>query len=152
MSVNKIRAWHFVHPDLDEPDPHAAAAGRASVAGLRVSPVGGIALVDDADAVRQALLLLLSTMPGERVMRPTYGCELFRVAFSPNDDTTAGLAMHYVRRAIERFEPRVEIVDLDAGANPDDPTRLDVTLDYRVRPTRQRDTLVLTVPLAGDGA
>ena len=43
-------------------------------------------------------------------MRPDYGCELHRLVFSPNDDTTAGLAIHYVRRALERWEPRVEVL------------------------------------------
>ena len=41
-------------------------------------------------------------------MRPGYGCHLFRLAFAPNDDTTAGLAIHYVRQALERWEPRIE--------------------------------------------
>ena len=66
-------------------------------------------------SVRQAILLLLSTRPGERVMRPTYGCDLHRLVFSPNDDTTAGLAIHYVRQALERWEPRIEVIRLDAG-------------------------------------
>ena len=57
------------------------------------------------DAVRQSILLLLSTRPGERVMRPDNGCDLYRLAFAPSDDMTAGLAIHYVRQAVERWEP-----------------------------------------------
>ena len=48
-------------------------------------------------------------------------------------DTTAGLAIHYVRQAIARWEPRVEVVHLDAGRNPDAPETLDIFLRYRVR-------------------
>ena len=143
MSANRPthRAWRFLLPGVDAPPASA---------GLRLSPQGGIAMAEDHQAVRQALLLLLSTVPGERVMRPDYGCDLFRLVYAPNDDTTAGLAIHYVRRAIERWEPRVEILDLDAGANPDDPTRLDIALEYRIRLTRQIEPLRFTLDLAGE--
>jgi hypothetical protein len=66
-------------------------------------------------------------------MRPQYGSYLHRLLFAPNDHTTAGLAIHYVRAAIERWEPRVEILDLDAGADPLEPTRLNIHLSYRVK-------------------
>ncbi|GAB3271146.1 hypothetical protein GCM10027426_05970 [Microbacterium lacusdiani] len=102
-----------------------------------------------ADAVRQSLILLLSTVPGERVMRPDYGCELARLVFWPNDDTTAGLAIHYVRRAVERFEPRVVVLGLDAGAAPDAPDRLQVVLDYHPRLGGPADRLVASIPLQG---
>lgn len=130
--------YRFLHPDIDAP-------GR--LAGLQVTSGGRIASVAGDEAVRQALLLLLSTMPGERVMRPEYGCELHRLIFAPNDDTTAGLAIHYVRRAIERNEPRVDIVKLDARRNPAQAERLDVALAYRVRATAHQDTLRVSVDL-----
>ncbi|WP_344093839.1 GPW/gp25 family protein [Microbacterium deminutum] len=131
-------AWRFGHPDLDD-----------GLSGLSVGPNGRIELVRDADAIRQALVLLLSTRPGERIMRPDYGCDLARLVFSPNDDTTAGLAIHYVRRAVERFEPRVVILAVDAGPAPDAPDRLEVTLDYRPRLGGPADRLVAAVPLQG---
>ena len=138
--MTELRALRFRHPDAD------AGSGAP---GLAVSHVGGLALVGGADAVRQSLLILLSTIPGERVMRPTYGCDLHRLVFWPNDDTTAGLAIHYVRRAVERFEPRVDIVRLDARRNPDHPERLDLLLTYRVRASALQDDLLLSVDLGG---
>jgi len=67
-------------------------------------------MVDGDDSVRQAILLLLSTVPGERIMRPEYGCLIHQLVFSPNDATTAGLAIHYVQRALDLWEPRVDVV------------------------------------------
>jgi uncharacterized protein len=142
------RAWRFVHPDLAL---SGDAESGAEVVGLEISPRGNISMVEGNDAVRQAMFVLISTVPGERVMRPEYGCDLHRLVFSPNDDTTAGLAIFYVRRALERWEPRVEIVRLDAQANPDIPECLDVSLDYRVRETRQTATLRVSYNLAGVG-
>src|SRR5262249_16352614 len=116
MSVSRDRAWRFLPPGFDAPEEQA---------GLHVVAGGRIAMAEEHVSVRQAILLLLSTSPGERVMRPDYGCDLHRLVFSPNDDTTAGLAIHYVRRAVERWEPRVEILRLDAARNEVDPGRLD---------------------------
>lgn len=135
------RAWRFVHPDLD--------AGQA-FAGLGYSSKGGIAMVQDNQAVRQAVLLLLSTVPGERVMRPDYGCHIHRLVFAPNDDTTAGLAIHYVKRALQRWEPRIEILELDASRDSERPELLQITLTYRVRATLWRETLAFSINLIGE--
>jgi phage baseplate assembly protein W len=118
--------------------------------GLVLTSSGALAMVADDQAVRQALLLLLSTTPGERVMRPGYGSRLHRLVFAPNDATTAGLAIHYVKEAIRRFEPRVEVVDVDAGADPDAAWRLLIRLDYRVKASLAPGTLTLSVDLAPD--
>ena len=118
--------------------------------GLTLTSAGALAMVEDDQAVRQALLLLLATTPGERVMRPGYGSRLHRLVFAPNDDTTAGLAIHYVREAIRRWEPRVEVLNVDAGADPDAPWRLLIRLDYRVRASLTPGALALSVDLAPD--
>ncbi|MFN8073812.1 MAG: GPW/gp25 family protein [Kineosporiaceae bacterium] len=131
--------WRFGHPDLDAPDDGGP--------GLGVAATGAIATVTDADAVRQSLLLLLSTRPGERIMRPTYGCELHKLVFAPNDDTTAGLAIHYVRRAVERFEPRAVVVRVDAGPAPGRPDLLEVVLEYRPRLGGPLDSVTVALAL-----
>lgn len=148
----RFRALELVHPDFSR--------GRQEM-GINVDRTGRLAFVDDKESVRQALLLLLTTMPGERVMRPQYGCYLSRLVYAPNDDTTAGLAIHYVREAITRWEPRVDILRLDAtrsdplatnagGGAQEDLGELHVILDYRVRPTQETDTLMYTLALLGD--
>jgi hypothetical protein len=142
MSPSRYRAWRFVHPFFD------ALRGEA---GLRLSTKGGIDMVEDEASVRQAIFLLLSTMPGERVMRPDYGCDLHRLVFSPNDDTTAGLAIHYVRRAITQWEPRIDVLRLDATRHVAAAECLDITLEYRVRATRRADRLIFPLNLSGEG-
>jgi len=138
MTAPRYSAWRFVHPDIDTADGGP---------GLRLAPTQFIAMVQDGAAVRQAILLLLSTRPGERVMRPEYGCNLHRLIFSPNDDTTAGLAIHYVRDALRRWEPRIDISGLDAGRNPDVAGRLDIVLNYRLRSSLRAETLTFSLEL-----
>jgi hypothetical protein len=83
-------------------------------------------------------------------MRPDYGCELLTLAFAQNDDTTAGLAVHYVRRAIERFEPHGH------GSWPsrrpcgtETPYRLDISCSYVPRFGGEPQTLTVGLPLDG---
>ena len=142
VSMPRYRSLAMVHPDFD------ADAGPP---GLRVAPGGGLASVSDAASVRQSLLLLLSTRTGERVNRPDYGCRLFQLVFEPASDTTAGLAMHYVARAVERWEDRISIVTLDAGRVPTEPSQLEIRLHYRIRATSQEDRLIVVVPLNTGG-
>jgi len=134
-------AWRFLHPDFDAPE---------GFAGLQASVTGGIHMVEEHASVRQAILLLLSTRPGERVMRPDYGCDLHRLVFWPNDDTTAGLAIHYVRTAINRWEPRIDLSRLQARRREEAPEILEIDLHYRVRATQQRETVRLSIDLTGE--
>jgi phage baseplate assembly protein W len=137
MNGPRYRAWEFAY------------AGE-EVSGLQLNVRGGIATVEGQDAIRQAIFLLLSTVPGERVMRPTYGCHLHRLVFAPNDDTTAGLAIHYVRSALDRWEPRIEVVRLDADRDAAQPERLNLLLEYKLRATQRTELLIYPFTLAGD--
>jgi phage baseplate assembly protein W len=123
-------------------------AFRFAEGGLALTTSGAVAMVEGDEAVRQAILMLLSTTPGERVMRPGYGSRLHRLAFAPNDDTTAGLAIHYVRQALRRWEPRVEVLGVDAAPDPDAPSRLTIVLQYRVRASLSAATMTYSLDLA----
>jgi phage baseplate assembly protein W len=136
MSHARHRAWLFNQPGSDRPG-----------AGLALSPRGGAAMVDGEASIRQAILLLLSTRPGERVMRPDYGCGVHRLTFMPADGTTSGLAKHYVLRALERWEPRIDVLDVDAHSG--DHGQLEIRLHYRVRATLRTDRLVVPLTLGG---
>ena len=144
MNTGRYRAWHFVHPDFDP----AIREG----SGLQFAPTGAVGTISGDASVRQAVLLLLTTSPGERVMRPDYGCELRQLVFSPNDDTTAGLAKHYVKRALDRWEPRIEVLHLDADQSTEDPAHLLIVLEYRVRATQAVDQLELSLNLVGESS
>jgi uncharacterized protein len=148
MSRPRFRAWRFHFPRLG--DDEESLPYDVSEPGLAISAGGGIEMVEEEESVRQAILLLLATVPGERVMRPDYGCDLHRLVFSPNDETTAGLATHYVQRALARWEPRVQVLRLDTARVEGDPGRLDIHLQYRVRSTLRIEELAFPVNLAGE--
>lgn len=136
------RALRFVHPTFEV----------GSEPGLRVAVTGRLETVDAPESIRQAIRLLITTEPGERIMRPAYGCPLSQLMFAPNDDTTAGLAIHFVRRAVETWEPRVEILSLDANPDPDEQGILRISMEYRIRRSQIVDRLDMPVSLTGEAA
>ncbi len=138
-----FRTIRFLHPDFDQGRPFS---------GIQIASTGGVEMVSGNAAVRQSILMLLTTAPGERVMRPDYGCRLQELVFSPNDTTTHGLAIHYVRSAISRWEPRAEILFLDATAGSENPGRMDIHLTYRLRRTGLREDLVIPVFMAEEAS
>jgi len=139
-------AFEFVHPDFSR---QRNVETSSSDSGMRLSAKHTISLVDHEASVRQAILILLTTRPGERVMRPQYGCMLHTLTFAPNDDTTAGLAIHFVRQALDRWEPRIRIVRLDANRSSETPGLLEIFLEYLVIATNRTEQIVVPVILSG---
>lgn len=72
--------------------------------------------VKGVDTVVQDLQILISTVPGERVNRPTYGCRLYTRVWD-NIDSVARDGLTDIRQAIDEFEPRVQLVSLTAVIN-----------------------------------
>jgi phage baseplate assembly protein W len=104
---------------------------------LALEPDGSIALAEYDESIRQSILLILGTAPGERVMRPEFGCGIHDLVFSPLLSATASLVAFEVREALIQWEPRIKLLDVRAVAAPDDPegSKLLVTIEYRVRLT-----------------
>jgi len=74
--------------------------------------------IDGVDLVLQDLQLLLMTVPGERLMRPTYGCKLFTRLWD-NIDVVASDGLTDIREAIAQFEPRVNLLRVGSDVNRD---------------------------------
>jgi phage baseplate assembly protein W len=109
---------------------------------VQVAADGSIASTTGEDAVRQAIWMVLATAPGERVMRPTFGAGLADLVFAPNTPTTHGLVASSVRAALVEEEPRIDVLDVVVSADPAQPTRLLIEVDYTVRATNSRFNLV----------
>jgi len=94
------------------------------------------------DSVREAIVIILSTRKGERLMRPDFGCNLDQLLFGPNDGTTRATAVFEAREALEAWEPRIEVLDVQASASGDRGEVLLIDIGYRVRSTDNRYNLV----------
>lgn len=103
---------------------------------------GGVSTSALEENVRQSIFIILGTAPGERLMRPDFGCRIHDLMFAPNNHMTAALAEVYCEDAIYKFEPRVQKLVVSAGANPDQPNRLDVRIEYVIAGKQDKRNLV----------
>lgn len=97
---------------------------------------------DGAEAVRQSIWMILGTAPGERMMRPDFGCDLHDLVFGVPDAGTANAVCSAVREALTRWEPRIDVLDVYAPPDPTDPNRLLIEINYQVRSSNSRFNLV----------
>lgn len=103
---------------------------------------GQLGMVSGEQAVTQAILMLLMTARGQRVMRPEYGCRIHELVFAPGDATTLGLASYYVDEALRRWEPRIEVDQVRAEVDSGQQGRILIDIAYRLRGSAETRSLV----------
>ena len=89
---------------------------------------------DDA-SVRDVMLNILLTRPGERLMRPTFGAGLLDYVHQPNNQTTRSLIANLVRKALEQWETRVVVEEVRVLPDPERPAEAHIQIRYRMRHT-----------------
>ena len=109
---------------------------------LQVDRAGGIALASGHDDIQQALQLILGTAPGERPMRPEFGCGVHDFVFDSIDAETIGRMETEIRSALDRWEPRVEVEKVDFELDDVQRGELTIVIGYRVRATNHKRNLV----------
>ncbi len=105
---------------------------------------GAIAAASYEESVRQSVWIVLGTAKGERVMRPDFGCGIYDLVFEPTTPGTLGKISQAVRNDLLRFEPRIEVIDVQVTPenDPELGQKLLISLDYRVRTTNNVFNLV----------
>jgi uncharacterized protein len=97
---------------------------------VQVDATGGIRLVSRETEIEQSIRLILSTAPGERPMRPEFGCAIHEHVFAPADGRTAGRIELAVREALRRWEPRVDVLHVTVGRHPAEADALLLDIRY----------------------
>jgi uncharacterized protein len=113
-----------------------------------ISRNGTVRLVGGVEEIDAAIRMILSTVPGERVMRPEFGCAMWEMLFAPLSAGTIGLIEQAVREALGRWEPRIELHGVDAVGDQAGGT-VHITVAYRIRSTNDVRNLVFpfyTIP------
>lgn len=101
-----------------------------------------VGMVSDAQDIQQSLEILLSTQPGERVMREDFGCDLNSVAFDEMDQSLVNAITSVISNAILYYEPRIMLNDLLVSENKDQRGALFINIDYTIRNTNSRFNMV----------
>ncbi len=116
--------------------------GRGITFPMRVDQSGTIAMSRGAEDIDASLRVVLLTAPGERVMRPLFGCRIWELMFEPINANTLGLMGEAVREAVGRWEPRVIVQDVRVEPDSGDVGQVLIYIDYLVKSTNDRRNLV----------
>lgn len=116
----------------------------------RINQQGSVALASEDEDIRQAIWIILSTPIGQRVMRPTFGSRLHELVFAPLNASTFGQAEVYVDEALGFWEPRIEVLTIEArlpnaerdGFDGEDGETMLIDIVYRVKESNDERSLV----------
>ena len=111
---------------------------------------GEIAMVSGEKDIEQAIWIILGTRPGERVMRPTFGCRAHELVFEPRDATTSSLLKSYVQEALEFWEPRIQLISVETYTDEENDGTVLVDIQYRIKSTHDVRSIVYPFYLAGE--
>ena len=92
--------------------------------------------------IRESILLILKTVPGERVLMPAFGCRIGELVFAPHSSATRALAQTYVQEALARWEPRIDPPSVTIDVDPQAPKVMQINIDYVVKETNRLANLV----------
>lgn len=121
---------------------HNRPTGRGWAFPPSLDAQGHIKLVDDEENIKQSIYVILNTAPGERVMRPEFGCRIHEAVFAPANIATAAAVERHVTEALGRWEPRIEVKEVRAVPQAADAGKLLIEIVYRIKDRQATRSLV----------
>jgi phage baseplate assembly protein W len=114
----------------------------------RITPDGRIAWSEGAQNVREAIRVILMTEQRERLYLPDFGGGLRPFLFEPNTVTTRFQISERIRKALQKWEPRINVANVDVEPDPSDPQAAIATIQYKLVATDAAERLSVSVALA----
>lgn len=136
---------------MNTPPKSKAYLGRGLAFPLQIDPKGGIALAGGERDIEQAIQIILETRPGERMMRPEFGCRAQEMLFEPRDVSARTTIARYVREALTRWEPRIDVHNIDVSfgsGNTDGAVFVEIT--YVIKESHDTRSIVYPFFLVGE--
>ncbi|MEM6254115.1 MAG: GPW/gp25 family protein [Cyanobacteria bacterium P01_D01_bin.156] len=115
---------------------------------LGIGQQGCLTLSAEEQSVRESVWLILLTEPGERLYRPEFGCRLSELAFAPINSETLMLMRIWVQEALERWEPRIILEEVQARPQVEQGI-VYLIINYRLKTTYEQQSLVYPFYLQG---
>lgn len=109
---------------------------------IAVNQSGGLSWSAGERDVAEAIWLILSTAPGERVMRPRFGCAVHHLVFDNDTAATRAAVAHHVVEALTTYEARIDVMEVRVDEPPTATDALVVSIDYRIRANNAIHNLV----------
>ncbi|MCB9437253.1 MAG: GPW/gp25 family protein [Anaerolineales bacterium] len=124
--------------------------GRGFAFPPQVDNRGQLALTSVENEIIQAIRVIIGTAPGERLMRPDFGCRIHELIFAPNNAETHAAAERYIREALGRWEPRINVEAVRVSMDAADSGGMLIEIDYLIKGTQDPRSLVYPFYLLPD--
>ncbi len=109
---------------------------------MGVDHTGSIALTQQGGDLEDSIRMVLLTAPGERLMRPQFGCRIWDLLFEPVNANLLGLISQAVRDALAQWEPRIEVDEVTPVQDEASSGLVRIAIAYRIRATNDKRNLV----------
>jgi len=109
---------------------------------FNINRLGKVDISSYETDIKEAIFIILGTVPGERIMQPDFGCGIHEYVFSTMDTLNLRLIENAVVEALTRWEPRIDLVEVKVITDPESEGKLLINLDYKVRTTNTSFNLV----------
>lgn len=109
---------------------------------IKINARGGLDWSSGPDRIQAAIWLILSTSPGERLMLPTFGAGIKEYVFESNSELICAQLQSAVQKALTQWEPRIQVVSVQATPSPDQPSLVLISIDYQIRDTNELFNMV----------
>jgi phage baseplate assembly protein W len=109
---------------------------------VRTDNQGNVKMEEADDNIEKSVRMILGTAKGERVMRPEFGCEIHDLVYSSLSPTTLNRIEDSVRTALVRWEPRIDVEDIDAAPAPSEPGKVLIEIEYWIESTNSHSNMV----------
>lgn len=103
---------------------------------------GKIAWSKYEESIKESIKIILGTTPGERVMRPDFGCRINELVFEPYNTSTETLIAFHIKEALLKWEPRIEVLNVNVASHEDEKEKLIVNIEYMIKTSNSRNNLV----------
>jgi hypothetical protein len=117
---------------------------------LGVNSRGEIKTVSGTEDIEQAIRIILGTRPGERVMRPDFGCRVGDLLFEPRNASLETMVQEYVMQALRLWEPRINTQAVNVTSDRNQEGTLLVEISYEVKATHDQRSIVYPFFLVGE--
>lgn len=92
--------------------------------------------------IKQSLEILMTTSPGERVLRSDFGCGITAMSFENMTVTMMTKLKRLIEKSILKYEPRIDLENVSLKNSIELEGILYIQIHYRVRTTNSRSNFV----------
>jgi len=103
---------------------------------------GAVTLVSNEEKIRESIKIILNTAPGERVMRPEFGCGINEYVFSVINSSTLLQIENEIERALILYEPRILVKEVNSSTEESSNGILNISIEYEVKSSNARHNMV----------